>query len=56
MQQGRLAEADLAFLDDAEAALLDGAQVRIPAARLASAGAVPERLPDGRGAGLAEGA
>ncbi|MEN3610384.1 hypothetical protein AAH979_12600 [Plantactinospora sp. ZYX-F-223] len=52
MQQGRLAEADLAFLDDAEAALLDGAQIRIPAARLASAGAVP----DGRGAGLAEGA
>ncbi|MDW5324566.1 PadR family transcriptional regulator [Plantactinospora sp. KLBMP9567] len=52
----RHVEADLAFLDDAEAALLDGAQIRIAPARPAGTGAVPEPLPNGRGAGLAEGA
>ncbi|AVT33448.1 PadR family transcriptional regulator [Plantactinospora sp. BC1] len=52
----RHVEADLAFLDDAETGLLDGARIRIPSARTAGADAVPGALPDGRAAGLAEGA
>ncbi|GAA3756548.1 hypothetical protein GCM10022225_47080 [Plantactinospora mayteni] len=52
----RHVEADLAFLDDAETALLDGARVRIPASRLAGTDPSSTSLSDGRAQGLAEGA